>query len=40
VPETYVIDKLGVIRYKRIGPLTPEIVKEKVLPLVQELGRA
>jgi cytochrome c biogenesis protein CcmG/thiol:disulfide interchange protein DsbE len=40
VPETYVIDKLGVIRYKRIGPLTPEIVKEKLLPLVQELGRA
>jgi len=39
VPETYVIDKRGVIRYKRIGPLTTEIVKEKVLPLVQELGR-
>ena len=40
VPETYVIDKSGVIRYKRIGPLTPEIVKEKLLPLVRELGRA
>jgi cytochrome c biogenesis protein CcmG, thiol:disulfide interchange protein DsbE len=40
VPETYVIDKTGVIRYKRIGPLTPEIVKEKVLPLVRELDRA
>jgi cytochrome c biogenesis protein CcmG, thiol:disulfide interchange protein DsbE len=39
VPETYVIDKRGVIRYKRIGPLTPQIVKEKVLPLVQELER-
>jgi len=39
VPETYVIDKRGVIRYKRIGALTPEIVKDKVLPLVQELGR-
>ena len=39
VPETYVIDKRGVIRYKRIGPLTPEIVKEKVLPLVHELDR-
>ena len=39
VPETYVIDKLGVIRYKCIGPLTPEIVKEKLLPLVQELSR-
>ena len=39
VPETYVIDKHGVIRYKRIGALTPEIVKNRVLPLVQELGR-
>jgi len=39
VPETYVIDKRGVIRYKRIGALTPEIVKSRVLPLVQELGR-
>jgi cytochrome c biogenesis protein CcmG/thiol:disulfide interchange protein DsbE len=35
-----VIDKAGVIRYKRIGPLTPQIVKEKVLPLVRELDRA
>ena len=40
VPETYVIDKAGVIRYKRIGPLTPQIVKEKVLPLVRELDHA
>lgn len=39
VPETYVIDKHGVIRYKRIGVLTPEIVKNKVVPLVAELNR-
>lgn len=39
VPETYVIDKRGVIRYKRIGPVTAEILKEKILPLVQELAR-
>lgn len=38
-PETYVIDKQGVIRYKRIGPLTPEIIKEKVIPLVATLSR-
>jgi cytochrome c biogenesis protein CcmG/thiol:disulfide interchange protein DsbE len=37
VPETYVIDQRGVIRYKHIGPLTPEVVKEKVAPLVKEL---
>lgn len=39
VPETYVIDKRGVIRYKRIGVVTPEIVKQKILPLVNELNR-
>jgi cytochrome c biogenesis protein CcmG/thiol:disulfide interchange protein DsbE len=39
VPETYVIDKRGVIRYKHIGALTKEIVKDKVLPLVRELER-
>jgi len=39
VPETYVIDKRGIIRYKRIGVLTPDIVKQKILPLVDELNR-
>ena len=37
VPETYLIDRNGVIRYKVIGPLTPENLKEKVLPMVKEL---
>jgi len=38
VPETYLIDKEGVIRYKHIGVLTPEIVRGKVLPLAKALG--
>ena len=38
VPETYVIDKAGVIRYKRIGAVTPEILRDKILPLVKELN--
>ena len=38
VPETYVIDRKGVIRYKHIGPLTPEIAQRKLLPLVKELA--
>jgi cytochrome c biogenesis protein CcmG/thiol:disulfide interchange protein DsbE len=37
VPETYVIDKAGVIRYKRIGPVTQELLAEKILPLVKQL---
>jgi len=40
VPETYVIDKAGVIRYKRIGPVTPAILKEKIAPLITELNRS
>jgi cytochrome c biogenesis protein CcmG, thiol:disulfide interchange protein DsbE len=38
VPETYVIDRQGVIRYKHIGPLTPEIAQQKIRPLVEELS--
>ncbi|MFQ5509865.1 MAG: DsbE family thiol:disulfide interchange protein [Leptospirillia bacterium] len=38
VPETYVIDKAGIIRYKHIGPLTPKALDEIVLPLVRELS--
>ena len=37
VPETYVIDKQGMIRYKQIGPLDDETVAKKILPLVKEL---
>jgi cytochrome c biogenesis protein CcmG, thiol:disulfide interchange protein DsbE len=37
VPETYVIDKKGVIRYKQIGPVTPEVLDAKILPLVRKL---
>ena len=37
VPETYLIDKNGIIRYKRIGPVTPQILQEKILPLVRQL---
>ena len=39
VPETYVIDKQGVIRYKRIGPVTPELLQKTMIPLIRELNR-
>jgi cytochrome c biogenesis protein CcmG/thiol:disulfide interchange protein DsbE len=38
VPETFVVDKSGTIRYKHIGPLTQDVVEKKLLPLVQELN--
>jgi cytochrome c biogenesis protein CcmG/thiol:disulfide interchange protein DsbE len=37
VPETYVIDRKGIIRYKHIGPLTPEVAQKKLRPLIAEL---
>ena len=38
VPETFVIDKQGVIRYKQIGPITPEALEKKIMPLLRELN--
>ena len=38
VPETFVVDKNGVIRYKQIGPVTPEVLRDDILPLVKKLG--
>jgi cytochrome c biogenesis protein CcmG, thiol:disulfide interchange protein DsbE len=38
VPETFVIDKQGVIRYKQIGPITPEVWEQKLAPLIKELS--
>jgi cytochrome c biogenesis protein CcmG/thiol:disulfide interchange protein DsbE len=37
VPETYVIDKAGVIAYKQIGPVTLESLRDDILPLVKRL---
>ena len=36
-PETYVLDAEGVIRYKRIGPLSRQLLLDEVLPLVEKL---
>lgn len=38
-PETYLIDQSGTIRFKQIGALTPDVWKEKFLPLLQQLNR-
>lgn len=40
VPETFVIDKSGLIRHKFIGALTPELIQNKLIPLVKELNGA
>jgi cytochrome c biogenesis protein CcmG/thiol:disulfide interchange protein DsbE len=40
VPETFVVDKNGVIRYKQIGPITADALQQKILPLVRELQKS
>ena len=39
VPESYLLDKQGVIRFKQTGPLTPEAIRATILPLVERLNR-
>lgn len=39
VPESFLIDKAGVIRYKQIGPITEEALRNKILPLARELQK-
>ncbi len=40
VPETFVVDKAGVIRYKHIGPVDAAAIEKKILPLVRELQQS
>jgi cytochrome c biogenesis protein CcmG/thiol:disulfide interchange protein DsbE len=37
VPETFVMDKKGIIRYKNIGPVTVQSLNETIRPLVERL---
>ncbi|MGN8160572.1 DsbE family thiol:disulfide interchange protein [Salinisphaera sp. SWV1] len=40
VPETFVVDKQGVIRLKHVGPLTRKVIQQQILPLVAKLQAA
>lgn len=37
VPETFIIDKLGIVRYKHIGPVSEKIITQLFLPLINQL---
>ncbi len=39
-PETFVIDKQGIVRYKHIGPLTTESFDRDIRPLIEKLRGA
>ena len=38
VPETFIVDKLGVVRFKHIGPVTPEVLRDRIEPLLKKLN--
>ncbi len=38
-PETFIIDKKGVIRYKQIGPITADVWEQTLKPLIQKLWK-
>lgn len=35
LPETYLVDREGVVRFKHAGALTPDVVQQKLLPLLR-----
>jgi cytochrome c biogenesis protein CcmG/thiol:disulfide interchange protein DsbE len=37
VPETFIIDKQGIIRERIGGPLSEELINQHLLPLIKEL---
>jgi len=40
VPESYLIDKRGIIRFKQTGPLTPDVIDQRLIPLANRLNRS
>jgi cytochrome c biogenesis protein CcmG/thiol:disulfide interchange protein DsbE len=40
VPETFVIDRAGIIRFKHIGAMTPSVLEQKIVPLLRELDKS
>lgn len=39
VPETFVVDAAGRVRYKHIGPISPEDWEQKIKPMLAELRK-
>ena len=37
VPETFLVDKQGIIRFKQIGPVTIDVLNNEILPLIRQL---
>lgn len=40
VPESYVIDKAGIIRYKHVGPISAQTMEKTIVPLINRLSQS
>src|ERR1043165_9085239 len=38
-PESFLIDKDGVIRFKQIGPITEDVWRDKIVPMAKQLNQ-
>ncbi len=39
IPETFIIDKKGIVRHKQTGPVDPTILQTIIMPLIEQLNR-
>ena len=39
VPETFVVNRTGTIRFKQVGPLSPGVINDTIVPLVRQLSK-
>ncbi len=39
VPETFIVDRNGKIRHKQVGPMTPDILKSQIVPIIKDLKK-
>jgi cytochrome c biogenesis protein CcmG/thiol:disulfide interchange protein DsbE len=37
-PETFVLDKAGIIRYRHVGPISPYDLEHRIAPMLKALG--
>ena len=38
VPETFIMDRDGIVRFKQIGPITPDVIRTQIEPLIRKLN--
>ena len=39
IPETFIIGNSGTIRYKHVGPITPEILNTVIVPIIKKVSQ-